>query len=1060
MNTDARRTPSYGQQRLWVTEKLHPGLPAYTITHDFRLRGPLDVAALGLAFRHVVGRHEVLRSRFGEEQGTPHVLVGAEDSFRLEFEDLSHHPDPLRAAGERAGAEAARVFDLSQGPLFRAGLARLGTDDHILLLTAHHSVFDAWSLDVLARDLSAAYRALADGRRPELPELRLSYAEFAAEQRDRLSGEIRAEYVDFWRGHLGTEPQPPEPAGDRQRPQVPSHRGDVVEFTLDEELTTEVGALARRHHATPFMVLLAAYQAVLSRWAGTRQVIVGCPSAGRTEPELEDLVGYFVNVLPLRADLTGSPTFSELIAQVRTALLEAFSWQELPFEQLVEELGLPGRLDGGSLIQNTFQLLHTDPDGQGGPFSLPGIEATPFADATKATRFDIEMHLLDRGQAGLTGYLVYATDLFDAATMDRFVRHYRAFLAAVCADPDAQVHDIRMLGADEERLLAGINATDRQLPPVQDVLERFEEVVRRNPEATAVVSGPDRLTYAVLDARAQCLAAELRRQGLGTERVAGVLLPRGVDLVVSWLAVLRSGAACLPLDPRLPRERMAFMLRDSGARLILTDAGSAGSVPGGVPTLLVAEHQRGKPSAPRPAAGSPPGALMHLIYTSGSTGRPKGVAIERRSFANLLDWHLRETGLGPGDITTQVANVSFDAAGWEIWSALLAGATVHFPPDDTVPSAERLIEYFRETGTTVAFATTAMAEELVSHPLRELTGLRTVLTGGDLFRPQPSHAPGVPVLNVYGPTETTVLATASRLELPQRDTGIGRPIDNVRVYVLDDRLRPVGVGLPGEICIAGAGLARGYVGAPAMTAERFLPDPFAPAPGGRLYRTGDLGRWTSRGTLEFLGRADRQVKIRGYRVETGEVEIALRALPEIRDAAVGTARISGVPRLIAWYVPEDGQDPARGELRTRLSGTLPEYMLPDVFVPLPGMPITTSGKIDRKSLPVPDGTGAEYVAPRDECEAALAQLWADVLGLPRVGVEDDFFEIGGHSLIATRITSRITDLFGVDVSLRALFERRTVAALARLVEEQVAAEVAELSEEELLAELRTSEERQ
>ncbi|MFJ9817506.1 amino acid adenylation domain-containing protein [Streptomyces sp. NPDC101151] len=1055
-----RALPSFGQQRLWFLEQLHPGLPAYTITYDFRLRGALDADALGRAFDLVVTRHEVLRSRFGAEGGAPYVTVAEPGAVRLEFVDLSGRPDPVGEARERAGAEAARAFDLAHGPLFRACLLRLDTDDHVLLITAHHSVFDAWSYDVLARELSAAYAASVTGREPELPELTLQFTGFAERQREQLTDGVLKEYVDYWREHLGDEPQKLELVGDRPRPQTPTHEGRTVEFTLSEELTQALRAMARNQHATLFMVLLAAYHAVLARWGRARQVVVGCPSAGRTEPEVEDLIGFFVNLMPLRADLSGDPTFSELIAQVRTALLEAFSRQELPFEQLVEELGLPRELSMNPLVQHSFQLLHTDPDAGQGTLSLAGVDIAPFDDTSEATRFDLEMHLLDEGTDRLRGYLVYATDLFDAATVNRFVDHYRTFLTAVCADPGTPVSDVELLGPDEKRLLTQWNATEREFPPGRDLVERFTTVARRDPEALAVVAGEERLTYGELDARSGRLAVALRRDGLGVERAAGVLLPRGADLVVAWLAVLKAGAAYVPLDPRLPGDRMAFMIRDSGVELVLTDGDLAAALPEGTRGLLVsgqaeedAEETADRSTPEALTGGSHPTALMHIIYTSGSTGRPKGVAIERRSFANLLNWHLRECALGPADTATQVANISFDAAGWEIWGALLAGACLHFPPDEIIPSADGMIGYIAESGTTVAFATTAMTEQLVGHPLSATTGLRTLLTGGDLFRPKPSDAPGVPVVNVYGPTESTVLATATEPSAPRPGAGIGRPIDNVRVHVLDDRLRPVGVGLPGEIYLAGAGLARGYTGAPAMTAERFVPDPFATGPGGRLYRTGDLGRWTSRGTLEFLGRADRQVKIRGYRVETGEIETALRALPGIHDAAVSLAPVGGVRRLVAWYVPDPDEAPVREELRDRLGGALPDYMLPDIFVPLPALPTTTSGKIDRNALPVPHGPSREYVAPRDECEAAIARIWAEVLDLPRVGVDDDFFEVGGHSLIATRITARILDTFGVEVALRALFEKRTVAALARVVEERVHAQVDAMPEDDLLAAL-------
>ncbi|WP_052398221.1 non-ribosomal peptide synthetase [Streptomyces sp. NRRL F-5123] len=1049
--------PSFGQQRLWFLEQLHPGTPAYTITHAFRVRGILDASALQRAVGYLGSRHDVLRSRFEVQDGVPFVVVGPTDTVRLEIIDLSVRASPLQAAREHAAAEAAWAFDLSAGPLFRAHALRLSEQDHVLTLTVHHSVFDAWSLDVLMRDLSAAYSAYLAGGEPRLPALGASYGEVAAAQHSLLTEEVLAEHSDYWRRQLAGLGET-EPITDRPRPRVPSHRGRTVEFSLPAQLVGGLRTIAQQRGATLFMVLLAAYHAVLARWTGARESVVGCPSAGRTEPEHEELVGFFVNILPLRADLSADPSFHDLVSQVRTTLLEALSRQDLPFERLVDELGLPRVFGRHPLVQHTFQLL-TNGGGSGGSFSLPGLEVSRFDDGSESVRFDVEMYLLDDGTDHVRGYLIYAAELFDEATMRRFIERYRTFLTAVCADPAEPVLDVPLLDAEEEQALARWNGTSRAVPPGADLLERFTEVVRRSPDAVAVAAEDKGLTYADLHARSERLALELRRRGAGSERVVGVLLERGLDLVVAWVAVLMSGAAALPLDPRAPGDRIGSIVDDAHPGLVVTRRGLVGLLPATTPTLFVDDplpvRQQGADCPPWPA--TPPGALLHVIYTSGSSGRPKGVAIERRSMANLMDWHLRERGLGPDDVVSQVANVSFDAAGWEIWGALLAGARLHFPPEEDVPSVERMLDHFARAGTTVTYLTTAMCEYLITYPLDELTELRTVLTGGDLFRAQPTDAPGVRVVNVYGPTEATILTTCSLVEFPYEGRDIGRPLDNVRVHVLDDRLHPVGVGTPGEIYVAGAGLARGYVGAPAMTAARFLPDPFAPEPGGRLYRTGDVGRWTAEGTLEFLGRTDRQVKIRGYRVEVAEVEIALRALPGVDDAVVQMAGTGGRTRLVAWYTSEGGDHTTDPRLRERLADTLPDYMLPDRFVGVERMPLTSSGKVDRNALPPLEESSTPFVAPRDACEAAIAQMWVGTLGLDRVGVHDDFFEVGGHSLIATRISTRIRETFGVSVPLRTLFEQRTVATLAGVVRDLVSAAVEAMSDDEVRAQVKVAE---
>ncbi|MDT8914694.1 non-ribosomal peptide synthetase [Amycolatopsis sp. PS_44_ISF1] len=1012
---DAPLVPSSAQRRLWFLEQLQPGTPAYLVPCTYRLHGPVDAPALARAFGEVQRRHSVLRSHLPDEQT---VVVRAEP-VPLELVDLSGAPDPAAAARERAAESAAVPFDLATGPLLRGTLFRLDAEDHVLHVVVHHAVFDGVSRQVFTRDLAAAYRSEP---RPALP---VQYTDYAAWQRENLAVEDR---VAYWREALRDVPPAIELPTDHPRPPMPSSRGASVEFAIPAATTAALRELAGAHRATLFMTTLAALQALLGRYARTDDVVVGCPTANRTRAEVEDLVGFFVNVLPLRADLSGAPEFTKLLAQVRDTTLAGFAHQDLPFEQLVEELAPPRDLSRNPVVQAWFQLFETDGLDE---LRLPGVRVSPFEGEARTTRFDLELHLLTEPDGTITAELVYATDLFEADTARRFAGHYATLLDEVARDAARPVRDIPVAGPAELRqVLTGWN--DTAVPLGEATLaERFEAQVRRTPDATAV-SGAQRLTYAELNAEADLLATRLRERGARPDDVVAVVRPRGAAFVTALLGVVKAGAAYLPVDPDLPGDRVAHMVDRAGVRLAVDD--------GGVTPVG---------GDPRPAAVPPPPStpdnLAYVLYTSGSTGRPKGVAVAIRSLLNLVDWHLGTYRLGPGDVVSQVASPSFDAAGWEIWPALLSGACLDIPPQETAEVPSALAGHFAEAGTTVTFVPTPLAEALLAEPLGP--PLRALLTGGDALRPRPGDDPGVPVVNHYGPTENAVVATATGpLGPPWGVPPIGAPIANVRAYVLDDGLRPVGAGLPGELCLGGAGVARGYTGEPAMTAEWFVPDPFG-EPGARLYRTGDLVRWLPSGTLQFLGRLDDQLQVRGYRIEPGEVEAALLACPGITAAAVA---VSG-DRLTGYLV---GNPPEPAQLRTRLAEVLPRPLIPAVFVPLERLPRTRSGKLDRRALPAaprPAGTG---VAPRDPVEAAIAGIWAEVLGLDRVAVHDDFFDLGGHSLLGTRVIVRIEDAFGVRLPMRVVFERRTVAELAAGVADAVRAEIERMPDEQVTTELR------
>ncbi|MGV9695832.1 amino acid adenylation domain-containing protein [Streptomyces sp. NPDC003470] len=1038
------QVPSFAQRRLWFLERLQPGLPAYLVPFAHRLCGPLDVDALRRAFSGVLERHEALRGRFHEDDGEPVVVPGP--AVPLEVVGLDGAADPVRAAEEHVSRDAVTPFDLAGGPLVRATLLRLAPDDHVLSVVVHHAVFDGLSRQIFARELAAAYQG------HELPGLPVRYADVAARQHEDLAGDAYAEHAAHWRKALADAPPALELPTARPRPPVPSYRGSVVGFTVGRETARGLRELARSRGATPFMTALAAFQVVLGRSAGVDDVVVGCPVAGRHRPGTDRLIGFFVNLLPLRADLSADPGFGELLDRVREDTLEAFVHQDLPFEQLVEELAPPRDLGRNPIVQVCFQLFDGDaPDG----LALPGLAVSPFDGPGAVTRFDLEMHLTAREDGTLAGELVYATSLFDEATMRRLAEHYTTLLTAVVRTPEARVRSLPMAGAAERDLVVRTRNRTRTGGPADaealgaTIAEAFERQAARTPDAPALVHGAERLTYARLDERAGRVAGLLAPHGPG--EVVAVLLPRGADLVVSLLGVLKTGAAYLPVDPDLPAERIGFMLADAGAVTVLTVPGLAHLVPGTRPTTLLRPDGPAANPARRAAGGL---HAAYVLYTSGSTGRPKGVVVTHASLLNLVRWHLGTYALGPGDTVSQTASPSFDAAGWEIWPALLSGACLDVPDDETVGSPEALAGHFARAGTTIAFAPTPLAEALLDLPAAHGTALRALLTGGDVLRPRPGADDGLPVVNHYGPTENTVVATATGpLTAPWELPPIGSPIAGVTAYVLDEALCPVGVGVPGELYLGGAGVARGYAGNPALTAERFVPDPFGGEPGARLYRTGDVALWLEDGGLRFLGRADDQIAIRGYRVEPGEIEAALLAHPRVGGAAVAAAQSPNGRQLVGYVVPA-GETPGPGELRAHLAAVLPRHMVPSAFVFLAELPLTVSDKVDRRALPEPEWTGGEAVRPRTATEEAVAGIWAEVLAVHDVGVHDDFFDRGGHSLLATKVITRIDEAFGVRLPLRALFEHRTVAELSDVVEAAVRAEIDAMSEEEVAEELR------
>jgi amino acid adenylation domain-containing protein len=1042
---------SSAQQRLWFLERLRPGTALYNLAQLFDLRGELTVPALAAAFDAVVRRHEALRTLFasgsegGNLGGDPVQLVCREPLQRvpLPVVDLGSLPEPARhAEAERiTSEEARRPYDLERGPLMRTALLRLGPEEHRLLVGTHHIVSDAWSVGVLLRELSALYRAALTLHASPLPPLPVQYPGFAVWQHRRLTEEAAEAQLSWWREHLAGVPTILELQADRPRPAVPSLQGERLRLPLGAGLEPALAALGRRQGATLFMTLLAAFQALLHRYTLQEDFVVGSPVAGRDRLELEALIGFFVNMLPLRASASETKPFSRLLAGVRESVLAAFAHQDLPFDRLVEELAPQRDLSRTPLFQVAFafQEAMADPN--------LGVQVTAAAEVdTGVSKFDLTL-LMERGERGIDAIAEYSSDLFERETVQRMLGAFRVLVAGALADPAAPLGELPLLASEErEQVVSGWNRTAADLPATP-VHHLFERRAAADPGALAVASAEEALTYGELDRRANLLAWRLRRLGIGPEDVVGLLLERSPELPLAALATLKAGGAYLPIDPAYPAERVLYVLRDAGAQALLTTSRIIAGLPEvplhtGRMILLDGEPAPDESSdeskSPPPASVEPDG-LAYVIYTSGSTGMPKGTELHHRGLCNLLAWHDRAYGLNAADRASLVAGPGFDASVFEMWPPLVAGSSVHVPPLDVLLSPSTLLFWLAERGVTVAFLPTPLAEGVLAEPMPADLALRLLTVGGDRLIRRPAAGLRFPLVNHYGPTEATVITTTSVVAAEgHRTPHIGGPIANFRVHLLDRGFAPLPVGVPGELCVAGVGLARGYRRRPDLTAERFVPDPLGGA-GDRLYRTGDLARRLPGGEIEFLGRLDQQVKIRGYRIEMGEIEAAMCRHPGVREAVALVRETDR--RLVGCVVMHEAgelnETGAAEALRASLAGSLPEVMIPTAWVFLEALPLTPNGKVDRRALariaPAPEAHAAS-APPRTPTEAAVAEVWSDLLGVEGIGAFDDFFALGGHSLLAARLAARIQERLGVELPLRMIFQEPTVARLAAWIE--------------------------
>ena len=1078
---DSNLPLSFAQARLWFLHQLQPDSLSYQSLRAYRLTGSLNVTALEQSLNQIQQRHEALRTNFPTVEGHPVQLIAPTATLKLPIVDIRKLPETEREAEAQRQAiqEAQQPFDLAKGPLWRVKLLHLTTEEHVLLLSMHHIVYDGWSLGVLFRELAALYQAfstnqfsLGHATLTPLPELPIQYADFAVWQRQWLSGKVLESQLNYWKQQLsGTLPVLQLPT-DYPRPPVQTYRGTSQSLVLPLDLTAALKSLSQQSGVTLFMTLLAAFQTLLYRYTEQEDIIVGSPIANRNRREIEGLIGFFANTLVLRTDLSGNPTFRELLRRVSQVASGAYGHQDLPFEKLVEELQPERDLSRTPLFQVMFILLNTPTS----PLELPGLAINSVNVPSGTTKFDLTLYVEDTAQ-GLRGSLSYNTDLFDTATISRMLGHFQTLLEGIVANPEQRLEDLPLLtAAEQHQLLVEWNNTQTDYPNNICIHQLFEAQVERTPNAIAVVFENEQLTYQQLNHRANQLAHHLQKWGVKPEVTVGICLERSLEMLVALLAILKAGGAYIPLDPTYPQERLAFMLEDSLLSLLLTtskiiqnslyasekvstnriDSNEQSSNPEQLTVICLDKTWEtiNQENPENPESNVNPTNLAYILYTSGSTGFPKGVTIEHRSTVNFINW--AQTVFNPGQLAGVLASTSicFDLSVFELFVPLSCGGKVilaenalHLPTlkaakdvtlINTVPSA--IAELLRANALPQNVQTVNLAGEPLSQQLVNQLYQQTTLQQ---------------VFNLYGPSEATTYSTFT-LCVPRRgenekvypSPSIGRPIANTQIYILNSHLQPVPIGVPGELYIGGDGLARSYLNRQNLTEEKFIPNSFLNSKfkiqklkGDRLYKTGDLARYLPNGNIEFLGRIDNQVKIRGFRIELGEVESTLSQYPTVQQCVV-TARVDcgSDKHLVAYIVSNQQQKPTTDELRCFLKQKLPDYMVPSAFIFLDTLPLTPNGKIDQRALPAPDGLRQEpvstFVSPSDDLEIQLTKIWENVLGKKPISVKDNFFDVGGHSLLAVRLLAQIEKAFGKNFPLATLFQSPTIEQLANILRQK------------------------
>jgi amino acid adenylation domain-containing protein len=1051
---NANQAPlSFAQERLWFLDQMEPGSPLFNIPAAIRLVGKLNVPALERSLEEIIRRHETLRTTFVSDEGHPKGIIASHQPLKLGIKPLEKLPqgDREREVERLSRIEAITPFDLAKGPLLRVILLRVDAHGHVLLITMHHIVSDGWSRDVFYSELAMLYKHHAKAGEKALPDLPIQYGDFAIWQRRWLEGGIVREQLDYWREKLrGPAPLLELPA-DKARPKVQSHRGAVRRSQLPQTLGDSLKKMAQTEGVTLFMLLLAAFKVLMHRYTGLEDIVVGSPVANRNRKETEGLVGFFVNTLALRTDLSGSPTFRELLGRVRETSLGAYAHKDAPFEKLVEELNPQRSLSYTPLFQVMF-LLQKEPLRK---LVLPGLEleALPVDEGT--AKCDVTLCVTEITE-GLTTAIEYNTDLFEPETIDRMLEHYEVLLEGIISNPAQRICDLPMLTAGERyRLLVEWNDTRTDYPRDKTIQEIFEQQSVERPDAVAASFEGKILTYGELNRRANQMARYLARCGLRPGSLAGICMERSLEMIIALLGILKAGGAYVSLDPKYPVERLQFMLEDAQPAVLLTQARLRKSLPQGLdskqfisgkePARLIcvdAEAQAiSQEETGNPFSRATPESLAYVCFTSGSTGRPKGVCVPHRGVVRLVKGTNYAT-FTPDETFLQLAPISFDASTFEIWGSLLNGARLEiFPPQFS--SLSELGTFIQKSKITTLWLTAGLFHQMVEEQLESLQGVRQLLAGGDVLsvahvKNALANLKSCRLINGYGPTENTTFTCCHTINGPCADDcsiPIGRPLSNTQCYVLDRNFQPVPLGVYGELYTGGDGLADCYLNCPELTQEKFMANPFSTKPGARLYRTGDLVRYLPEGELEFLGRADLLVKIRGFRVEPGEIEAKLAKHPAVRDCVVVARDLASMDKqLVAYLVAACKPEPTGSELRAYLKEKLPEYMVPSTYVSMEQLPLSPTGKVDRRALPAPDRGRPElekqYLAPRDPVEVQLTLIWEELLGIQPIGVQDKFFDLGGHSLLAVRLFAHIEKTFGKKLPLTILFQTPTIEELA------------------------------
>jgi amino acid adenylation domain-containing protein len=1036
---------SFAQQRLWFLDQLEPESPLYNVAQAYRMSGLLNEDALHKTFATLVNRHESLRTTISAVEGVPMQFIAETGMIEIPVIDLKSLPVMERENEARriAAAEFQKPFDIAQGPLIRVNLLRLDDKEHVLLLNMHHIISDGWSIGILMLEMAELYEAYATGQASPLPELPIQYADFAQWQREWLQGEVLEKQLAYWKKQLGENPPILELPTDNPRPAVQTYRGRRKSLTLaDAEFLEELKALSQREDVTLFMTFLAAFQVLIHRYTGQDDIIVGSPIANRNRTEIEGVIGFFVNTLVLRTDLSGDPSFRELLGRVREVTLGAYAHQDLPFEKLVEELQVSRSLAYNPLFQVMFAYQNTSLR----PLKLVNLTLSPMEIEMDTAKFDLTLDLTEDPN-GIIGAIEYNVDLFNSKYIDLLIGHFKTLLKGIIANPERRISELPILTEGERRrIMKEWNNTRVDYPQDRLIHQIFEARVEKNSDDIAIAFEGQRLTYRELNQRSNQLAHYLQSLGVGPESIVGIAVERSIEMIVGLYGILKAGGAYLPIDPTYPADRVAYMMEDAKVPVLLTQQRLLDKLPPHeVRTIRLDtdwDSLIGSQSKENPACKATLENAAYVIYTSGSTGNPKGVINNHAGILNRLLWMQNAYRLTPTDTVLQKTPFSFDVSVWEFFWPLMFGARLIVARPEGHKDADYLVRtIIEEQITTMHFVPSMLQIFLMAKDVERCTSLRQVICSGEALPIELQNRffarLKAKLHNLYGPTEAAVDVTywECRQESGLKTVPIGYPVANTQIYILDRNMQPVPVGIAGELFIGGVQVARGYLHKPELTAEKFIPDPFGENPQGHLYRTGDLCRYLPDGSIEYLGRLDFQVKIRGNRIELGEIEALLGQHPTVREAAViAREDTPDDKRLVAYIVCNQNQAAGTGELRDFVKQKLPDFMVPSHFIILDRLPLTPNQKVDRKALPAPEQgdikSEAIYIAPRNELQRTIQGIWQEALKTSKIGMNDNFFELGGHSLLLVRVYYQLCEVIDKDFSLTDLFRFPTIGTLA------------------------------